>query len=212
MGDLRVLTLETVDAVHAVLRDPGLRPSWDDASALPRFPVRGLAGHLAAQVLDIERVLAEPVGDGPVLTVVDHYAQAAWIGADLDDPVNVAVRDAGERLAAGGPDALAADVGAAAGRLRVALPAEPPDRVVRIPWTGRRLRLEGFLLTRLLEMVVHADDLAASAPVAAAGLPGAASEMVLGLLTRLAARRHGSAAVLRALARPERADGPIVAI
>jgi len=109
----RGLTLEAVDAVHTVLRDPGLRPCWDDDSALPRFPVRGLAGHLAAQVFNVERVLGEPPGDGLVLSIVEHYQRAVWIGADLDDPVNVTVREEGERLAAGGPDALAAAVGAA---------------------------------------------------------------------------------------------------
>ncbi|HEU5474363.1 MAG TPA: maleylpyruvate isomerase N-terminal domain-containing protein [Actinophytocola sp.] len=212
MGDVRGLALATADAIHALLRDPGLAPAWDGASALPRFLVRGLAGHLGAQVFNIERVLAEPPGAGEVLAVETHYARAAWIGADLDDPVNVSVRDEGERLAAGGQAALAADVGAAVQRLRAALPAEPDDRVVLIPWSGRRLRLDDFLVTRLLEMVVHADDLAASAPVAAPELPGAATDLVLGLLTRLAARRHGHAAVLRALARPERAAGPITAI
>jgi hypothetical protein len=212
MVDVRGLTLETVDAVLVLLRDPALGPVWDDDSALPRLTVRGLAGHLGAQAFNIERALAEPPGDGPVLSVEAHYERATWIGADLDEPVNVSVRDEGERLAEGGREALAEEVAAAAARLRVALPAEPEDRVVRLPWTGRRLLLDDLLLTRLLEMVVHADDLAASAPVAAPELPGAATELVLGLLTRLAARRHGSTAVLRAFTRPERATGPVTAI
>lgn len=210
--DPRGLALDTVDAVHRLLGDPGLGPSWHEPSALPKFSVGGLAGHLAAQVFNIEAVLAEPPGVGPVLPVLEHYGRAAWIGADLDDPVNVSVRESGERLARGGPVALAGEVAAAGARLRAALPAEPADRIVRIPWTGRRLTLDDFLLTRLLEMVVHGDDLAVSAPVAAPGFPDAAVAEVLALLTRLAAARHGSVAVLRALARPERADAPVAAI
>lgn len=72
--------------------------------------------------------------------------------------------------------------------------------------------LDDFLLTRLLEMVVHSDDLASSARVATPEIPHAATEVVLGLLTRIAARRHGSTAVLRVFARPERAAGSITAI
>lgn len=107
MADLRDLTFDTADAVHALLRDSELRRSWDGESVLPSFSVRGLAGHLAAQVFHIERVLAEPDGDGPVLPVVEHYAQAPWIGADLDNPVNVSVREGSEKIAADGQDALA---------------------------------------------------------------------------------------------------------
>ena len=212
MVDLRGLTLDTADAVHLLLTDPNLRPSWHEASALPRFTVGGLAGHLAAQVFNIEVVLGEPSGAGPVLSVLEHYERAAWIGADLDDPVNVTVRQAGERHALDGPDALAGKVAAACARLRGTLPGEPADRIVRIPWAGRRLRLDDFLLTRLLEMVVHGDDLAVSAPVAAPGYPDDAVAVVLRLLTRLAAHRHGPMAVLRAFSRPERAVGAITAI
>ncbi|WFE60219.1 maleylpyruvate isomerase N-terminal domain-containing protein [Micromonospora sp. WMMD712] len=212
MVDLRALTLDTADVVHALLGDPHLAPAWHHPSALPRLSVGGLAGHLAAQVFNIEVVLGEPAGGGPVLSVLEHYARATWIGAGLDEPVNVTVRQAGERLASGGPEALAADVAAACARLRAALPGEPAERIVRIPWTGRRLRLDDFLLTRMLEMAVHGDDLAASAPVATPEYPDAAMAAVLGLLTRLAARRHGPAAVLRAFSRPERASGPIAAI
>lgn len=212
MDDLRGLALATADAVPVLLRDPRLAEAWDEASALPKFSVRGLAGHLAAQVFNIELVLAEPEGSGPVLSVVEHYGRAAWIGASPDALVNVAVRDAGERLASGTPGALAADVAAAVARLPVALAAESADRVVRIPWTGWLLGLDDFLLTRMVEMVVHGDDLVASAPVAPPPIPAAATELVLGLLMRLAVRRHGPASVLRAFTRPERADASITAI
>jgi hypothetical protein len=212
MDDVRGLTLATADAVQALLGDPQVAAVWDKASALPRLSVRGLAGHIASQVFSIELVLAERDDSGPVLSVAEHYGKAARIGADLDAAVNVAVRDSGERLACGTPAQLAAEVAAAAARLRVVLAAEPTDRVVRIPWTGWRLRLDDFLLTRMVEMVVHGDDLVASAAVAPPPIPVAATELVLGLLMRLAVRRHGPAAVLRAFTRPERADASITAI
>ncbi|MFD9498799.1 maleylpyruvate isomerase N-terminal domain-containing protein [Streptomyces sp. NPDC060035] len=212
MADIRSLTLETSGTVLTLLRDPQLRRAWSAGSALPRFSVGGLAGHLAAQVFQVEQVLVEPPGTGPLLTPVEHYGRAAWIGAGLDAPVNVGVREAGERLAEGGPDELAKAVAASLGRLRERLPAEPADRIVTIAWTGWRLTLDDFLLTRLVEMAVHTDDLAVSAPVAAPGVPDAATDLVLALLARVAAHRHGRLAVLRAFSRADRAGGPVTAL
>ena len=212
MIEVRGLTLETADVVLAALRDPGLEAAWSNPSSLPRLSVAGLAGHLAGQVLNIERVLASTHGDSPILALMDHYARAVWIGAPLDDPVNVHVRTEGERLAADGPHTLALHVAQAIARLRQSLPAEPEDRTVLLPWTGWRLSLDDFLVTRMLEMTVHLDDLAASAPVSMPATPEAAAGVVLDLLVRLAVRRHGTTAVLRALSRSERAPASIAAI
>ncbi|MFD8006501.1 hypothetical protein [Streptomyces mirabilis] len=62
------------------------------------------------------------------------------------------------------------------------------------------------------ELAVHMDDLAVSLGLAVQELPEEAFDLVLVLLARLAARRHGQAAVLRALTRLERAPAAINAI
>ncbi|MDX6311045.1 MAG: hypothetical protein QOF44_509 [Streptomyces sp.] len=67
-------------------------------------------------------------------------------------------------------------------------------------------------MTRMMELAVHMDDLAVSVRIAAPDLPAAAFDPVLVLLARLAARRHGQAALVRALARVERAPASINAI
>lgn len=64
----------------------------------------------------------------------------------------------------------------------------------------------------MLELTVHLDDLAVSVGLATPELPDPAFDPVLVLLARLAARRHGQAALLRALARAERAPAAINAI
>jgi hypothetical protein len=56
------------------------------------------------------------------------------------------------------------------------------------------------------------DDLCVSVELDTPLLPDAAFDPVLVLLARLAARRHGQAALLRALARTERAPTAINAI
>jgi hypothetical protein len=64
----------------------------------------------------------------------------------------------------------------------------------------------------MMELAVHMDDLAVSVGITAPELSTTAFDPVLTLLTRLAARRHGQAALLRALARAERAPAVINAL
>ena len=90
---------------------------------------------------------------------------------------------------------------AANGRTR---PGRPPAG----PWG---LLLEDFLVTRMMEIAVHSDDLACSVHVPTPDLPATVLDPVFALLTRLAVRRHGSSALLRALSRAERAPETIAA-
>jgi len=74
------------------------------------------------------------------------------------------------------------------------------------------MSLGDFLTTRLMEIVVHNDDLAVSVGIPTPEMPARAFETVADLLTRMAVRRHGPTAVLRALSRAERAPETIAAI
>jgi hypothetical protein len=195
----------------ALLRDPAVAASWDSASVLREFSVAGLAGHLARQVLAVPRVLAQPVPADEPVSLLDHYALVSWIDAGPDDEANVEIRRSGEDEAADGAAALAAKTGVAVEALRSALPAEPAGRLVRPSWVSWTLTLDDFLITRMMEIAVHSDDLALSAGVVTPALSPAVLDPVLELLTRLAVRRHGPTAVLRALSRSERAPGTIAA-
>lgn len=197
-------------AAH-LLAEPAVAGSWDQPSALPEFPVSGLAGHLARQVLMVPVLLAGGAPAGEPVSVLEHYARVPWAGAGLDHEVNAAVRRSGQEAAACGPAELASRTGEAVTQLRRSLPAEPADRLLPVPGGTWLLALPGFLLTRLVEIVVHADDLAVSAGIPGPPMPPEATDAVLVLLTRLAARRHGPAAVLRALCRAERAPATIAA-
>jgi hypothetical protein len=204
--------LDAAAVAVRLLADSAVAGSWDDPSALDEFSVAGLAGHLARQITRVPDVLAQTPPDEPPITLLDHYARARWIGVDLHDETNVSIRRDGETEAAGGPAALATQTRAALERLREALPLEPADRVVHLPWGPWSLSLDDFLTTRMLEIVVHCDDLAVSVNVATPPLPPTVLDPVLVLLTRLAANRHGPTAVLRALSRAERAPATIAAI
>jgi len=106
---------------------------------------------------------------------------------------------------------LADEAAAEVAKLRTVLPAEAVDRVVRLPWAPWELTLHDFLTTRMMELAVHADDLAVSVGVPTPEFPAAVLEPVVGLLSGLAVRRHGATAVLRALSRAERAPATIAA-
>ena len=152
--------------------------------------------------------------DEDPVPLLDHYRRSAWVTAGPDDEANVAVRAGAARLAAPGCEAVLADVRTAWADLQVLgeTADEPrlPD-VVRMPWWGWSLTFEDFLVTRMMEITVHSDDLAVSLGVEPPELPAAVLEPVLSLLVGVDTLRHGQAAVVRALSRAERAPASIAA-
>jgi hypothetical protein len=212
VGTIREDFLASAGTAGLLLRDPALVAAWDRPSALAEFSVRGLAGHLAYQVFAVREALADPPPEQETVALLEHYRRVSWIGAPLDDDFNAGIRRGGEAIAAGGAAALADAYDEAVRALAGDLAGEP-DRPVRMrlwgPWS---LSLDDLLTTRMMELAVHGDDLAVSVGVPTPELPPGAIEAVVDLLSRLALRRHGQAAVLRALSRAERAPASIAAL
>jgi hypothetical protein len=202
--------LAAAEAAANLLAAPAVATRWTEPSALSEFMVSGLAGHLAWQVIMVPGLLAHDQETPEIVTILDHYARIGWVDAALDAEINVSIRRTGEAEAADGPAALARRTAATIGELTTMLPAEDPARPVYIPWAGYALTLADFLTSRLMEIVVHVDDLAVSVG-AEPDLPAEAVDTVLILLARLSVRRHGAAAVLRAFSRRERAPETIAA-
>ncbi len=84
-----------------------------------------------------------------------------------------------------------------------------PDTIF-IPWQGWALTTDDFLITRSMELMVHSDDLAASVGLPTPDFPDTVDDVVR-LLSGVATRRHGQAAVIRALSRPQRSPGSVSA-
>ena len=203
--------LSAAGSAEALLRDPAVGARWGEPSALQYFTVGGLAAHLGRQVLRVPEVYAAPVPEGAPLGLLEHYARSAWANEDLDGEVNVGIRSTGEGFAAAGPEALLAEMGAMIEKLRTEFDGGPLPEVVGLPWTGWSLTFDDFLTTRLVELVVHSDDLAVSVGLETPVLPAETIEPVVDLLTRISMQRHGQAAVLRALSRSERATESVSA-
>lgn len=119
-----------------------------------------------------------------------------------DDPPND--RSADDAEAVLGTTALTGRTSEALETVRKLLAAGTARDVVPIPWQGWSLRRDDFFLTRMTEIVVHADDLAVSVGVPTPEFPAQVFVPVRELLLRLAVRRRGQSAVISTLARGER--------
>ncbi|WP_034263139.1 maleylpyruvate isomerase N-terminal domain-containing protein [Actinospica robiniae] len=208
----RGLYLEVAQTAAALLAAEDVADHWDEPSALADFSVRGLAGHLAGQIFFLPAMLAEPIPAEPVIDIEDYYARVEWIGTALDTPFNQRIRTGGEQDAAGGPADLAARVAACVAELRTTLPGEPGRPVRRPTWGAWSISFDDFVTSRMLELLIHSDDLACSVGVPTPEFPAEAVQTVVDLLSRISLRRHGSTAVLRALSRAERAPASISAL
>jgi hypothetical protein len=184
---------------------------WTDESSCAGMSVGGLAFHLGTQTDLVVRLLQAAPSDLAPITLAEHYARAAWVRSGPDDEANVGIRDGSDAQAEAGPEALAAMVGERLQALPGVLAVVGPDVPVLIPWQGWALTAHDFLVTRLMETVVHSDDLAASVGLATPDFPDEVVAPVLDLLTGLAVRRHGATAVVRTLTRPQRAPASVAA-
>jgi hypothetical protein len=191
------------------IASPEVAAAWDAGSALEGYAVAGLAGHLARAVLTVETYLDRaPDGvedDAGALTDASGYLVAVLGEEDpVSSDLHRGVRLRGAETAADGPSALAAAVRDTVARLGGRLDEATLGRPLRV-LDGVTLTVADYLRTRLVELVVHLDDLAVSVERSFADtLPDEAFAEVADVLARVAVRRHGGLATVRSLARRER--------
>jgi len=180
-----------------------IRDQWLLPSALPKMSIGALACHLGRQVVRAAELLPVVTDIPPLESVDAHYHRAAWVmSTSPDDPPND--RSTDDAQAALGAAVLADRSARALETVRRLLAAGAARDVVPIPWQGWSLRRGDFLLTRMLEIVTHTDDLALSVGVPTPEFPDEVFAPVRDVLVRLAVKRHGQSAVISALTRSER--------
>jgi hypothetical protein len=106
------------------------------------------------------------IGVPPALDLVGYYTASAPDPAD--SPIGRRIRELGDQEAAQGPQALADRFAASVAAIRQAAP--PSDTSVEL--FGRTMSVTECATACLLELVVHADDLAVSLDVAPRGFSG----------------------------------------
>src|SRR5918999_171097 len=158
MNEVRTAFLECARISTAILRLLEVGARWEEPSALEHFSMKGLAGHLVRATGSVEAYLDRPEPEGAPISAAEYYA-AAVDTTDIQSELHVAVRAKGEAEAAEGHAALVQKLDGIIERLETRLATEPVTRRMEV-FKGLVLTLDDYLLTRLVEQVVHCDDLA----------------------------------------------------
>ena len=199
--------LGAVDWLRGILRRSEVVDSWDQPSAVEHYTVGGLAAHAVHGVLWLEQVLrdAEPVGLRRVK--VPEYMGLNRVEGDHDDPFGRSLRSAAEAFAETGAHIVAAALTVSRDELATLLKEAPASRAVQvIRVAGAYAPLSEYVPTRVLEAIVHGDDIASSVPeLRVPDPPPAAVAVSLNVCLDLAEDRVGNLEALRAFTRVERA-------
>ena len=201
MNPTRTAYLDSYRALSPLAETRRLAERWESESVLEDFSVRGLAGHLIARtggaVLDY--LDAAPPADAVPVEAAGYYATVL---PRMDKAENEMVRSRGEEAAPDGPEALLARFQRTLEDLSV-LASEPENRLVTV-YGGVVMYLDDYLVTRICEILIHADDLALSLGVDPPVFPQAAWDLALEHLLAVARMTHGDRAVLMGFSRRER--------
>lgn len=196
--------LAAAESVRPLIAAPQVAAAWEEPSALAGMTVGGVTAHLVYAVASIDAHPDRPVPTTDPIDTITYYlpgSDAEVVSNSVREAVSTRSRD----QARPGPAAVLADFDAALKRLRSWLPAQSPDRLMRVP-IARGMRLDDLLVVRLVEVLVHADDVAVSVGLAAPSLTEASSDALVALFVGMCRRRHGDRAVIRAFTRRERDD------
>lgn len=196
--------LDAAEAIIPLLADERVAARWHEESALPELSVGGLAGHLARALDTVERYLAD--AEPPEEDVLDSVTYYRIGRTRADAAQDAGIRQRGEAAGSIGPLALAAEHEARVERVAALLATVPSTRRVAVAGGAVRMLIDDYLPTRLVEIVVHADDLAASVGAHPVDFDPDATSLVIDVLVAIARDHHGDAAVVRALTRRERDD------
>lgn len=211
MDDVRGAFLEAGASVVELVASPAVGANWLRPSVLAGWPVSTLCGHVGRGVTSVADYLGRdaPDPDATRLGPAEYFVAAIEAIAG-DDRVSSGIAARGEEAAAGGQYGVVDLMERCLDRLAESFEAEPADRAVSV-FAGIAMELDAYLVTRMIELRVHADDLAVSIGADPPPMPALVDDLVTHALVDIARRRHGEAAVLRALARSERAANPVSA-
>lgn len=207
MDGIRGVVVAAAHAITPLLGNERVAERWPEPSALAGMTIGGLAGHLSRAVETIESSLAEPEPAADDLhTASTYFVAALSMAGDLQGPLHTGIRERAEAAGAVGPQALLTEHRARLDRVADLLETAPATRRVTVLRGAARMTLDEYLPTRLVEIVVHADDLAVSVGATTPAFDPAAMRVVIDVLVGTASAGHGDLAVIRAMARRERGE------
>jgi hypothetical protein len=187
---------------HAVLATDAVRQDWSAASILPEMTVGDIGGHLLAVLIMFDRRYDVPIpaGAAPMDPVGGYAGIRLGDPSDLDRPPFRIPREGGRRVSARGHAAVVEQFGTTLARLDARLGADGPDRPILVGDGTVPMTLRAFTITRVVELVVHADDVAESVGEAVPPLSDDAAAIVIDHFVMAVRHRVGEATTIRALA------------
>ena len=211
-ASIPTLFLEMGSTVGALLDNPLVEQRWDEPSALEHMTVGSLAAHLGRAFTTAwlylqadECMVDEDIDastyffrafDQPDDDLAEVRANIVQRANDDAEPGVDAVRERHQRTVSD---------------LRTKLIGEAADRGIEV-FGGVCMPLDSYLVTRMVEAVIHCDDLAYSLGVDMPTFAPDVVDLVMVALLGMARERHGDVAVLRTFARGERATGNLFPI
>jgi Mycothiol maleylpyruvate isomerase N-terminal domain len=200
---VRFLVVEAVEAAADLIGSETVAARWDEPSALAGMTVGALCAHLVRAAGAVLAYLdrTDPGARPPdaLLTPVTYFHAA------IDSPIHEQIKQVSANEAAAGPAEVAAHCSDVAAALRTRLAEEPIDRLVAA-LGGRMLTLDDFCRTRLIEVLFHLDDVAASIGAPCPDTSAEGRVIVIEILIGIARAKDGDWPVLHALARNERRE------
>lgn len=200
-GSVRSLFLECAQVVCAAVADEAVGRRWTQPSVLEDQTIGGLAGHVARGgiwVVDDYLDIDPPGGLPHIDSAVQYFVRFAESSTAEQ---HRQVRERGAQVAADGPDTLAIMVRSRLAALATRLPDESPDRVVVVAQGTVSMGLDAYLETRIVEQVVHLDDLARSIGHDPWPFSSAAQDLVIQIGCGIGLQRHGATEMMRCLFR-----------
>jgi hypothetical protein len=215
LDDVAQAFREAAEAFAEIVDRPEVGKTWEQPSALEGYSVGAIVGHVNAAIGWLGPLLDAPAQPDLRPTPLNdllgfvHGLKIGPNGADRH-PVHDVVRDQCERAARHGWESNRDKFRGLAVRLTARLEGESGNRLLDLrPTVPLVVRLGDWLPTRVLELVVHGDDLATSAGIECPPLSGAAAGVAIEVMLAVARAAHGDLAVIRALARRERAGAAV---
>lgn len=192
-------------AAVAAIGSDEVAAKWNEPSVLEGQHVGSLAGHLArgGTWVTLDYLAAgEPAGVVSFDSAGEYFATFVDRATEAD---HQAIRQRGAEISEQGHREVFRLASEALATLEQLLPTLSPDRRITVI-AGAVMRLEDYLVTRVVEQVVHLDDLGRSVNVEFA-VPEEGQRIAADVALDVARRRVGSAALIRSLYRAGFAEG-----